>query len=108
MLSLISRSVSRLPRCNKGNSLLLFIFINNTIFYYKLGVRNASIATKTEEQVPAKSKTEKDLLHYRFIYPEFLPDPKIEFRNVIREKLERQDMLNHRNQIDIPEFYVGE
>lgn len=45
--------------------------------------------------------------NYRFIYPEFLPDPKLEWRNQVREKLERMDMLNRRKQIDIPEFYVG-
>lgn len=44
---------------------------------------------------------------YRFIYPEFLPDPKVEFRNAVRERLERMDMLNRRKHIDIPEFYVG-
>lgn len=44
---------------------------------------------------------------YRFVYPEFLPDPKLEWRNPIREKLERMDMLNRRKHIDIPEFYVG-
>lgn len=44
---------------------------------------------------------------YRFIYPEFLPDPKLEFRNHTREKLERMDMLSRRAHIDIPEFYVG-
>ncbi|XP_037954356.1 39S ribosomal protein L19, mitochondrial [Teleopsis dalmanni] len=44
---------------------------------------------------------------YRFVYPEFLPDPKIEWRNHVREKLERMDMVNRRTQIDIPEFYVG-
>lgn len=44
---------------------------------------------------------------YRFIYPEFLPDPKIEWRNSIREKLERIDMVDRRAHIDIPEFYVG-
>ncbi|XP_058453060.1 large ribosomal subunit protein bL19m [Malaya genurostris] len=44
---------------------------------------------------------------YRFIYQEFLPDPKIEWRNPIREKLERMDMLDRRSNIDIPEFYVG-
>ncbi|XP_026468853.1 LOW QUALITY PROTEIN: 39S ribosomal protein L19, mitochondrial-like [Ctenocephalides felis] len=44
---------------------------------------------------------------YRFIYPEFLPDPKIEWRNAVREKLERKDMLSRRAHIDIPEFYVG-
>lgn len=44
---------------------------------------------------------------YRFIYPEFLPDPRPEFRNAIRERLERKDMLARRSLIDIPEFYVG-
>ncbi len=44
---------------------------------------------------------------YRFIYPEFLPDPTPEFRNHIREKIERMDMINRRTHIDIPEFYVG-
>lgn len=34
--------------------------------------------------------------NYRFIYPEFLPDPKIEWRNITKEKLERIDMLNRR------------
>ncbi|EAT44311.1 AAEL004306-PA [Aedes aegypti] len=44
---------------------------------------------------------------YRFVYQEFLPDPKLEWRNPIREKLERMDMLDRRSNIDIPEFYVG-
>jgi len=43
----------------------------------------------------------------RFIYPEFLPDPKIEWRNSLRENLERMDMIQRRKHIDIPEFYVG-
>ncbi|CAH0596241.1 unnamed protein product [Chrysodeixis includens] len=43
----------------------------------------------------------------RFVYPEFLPDPNPNWRNSLREKLERADMLKRRNQIDIPEFYVG-
>ena len=34
--------------------------------------------------------------NYRFIYPEFLPDPKVEWRNVAKEKLERIDMVNRR------------
>lgn len=45
--------------------------------------------------------------NYRFLYPEFLPDPKVEWRNQVRERLERQDMLNRRKHIDLPEFYVG-
>ena len=44
---------------------------------------------------------------FRFIYPEFLPDPKVERRNKLREKLERMDMLQRRSAIDIPEFYTG-
>ncbi|CAH1112843.1 unnamed protein product [Psylliodes chrysocephalus] len=49
----------------------------------------------------------KDVLEYRHVYPEFLPDPNIEFRNTLREKLERNDMLARRSHINIPEFYVG-
>lgn len=46
-------------------------------------------------------------LEFRHVYPEFLPDPNPKWRNSLREKLERIDMLNRRNKIDIPEFYVG-
>lgn len=34
--------------------------------------------------------------NYRFVYPEFLPDPKMEHRHMIREKVERYDMLDRR------------
>lgn len=44
---------------------------------------------------------------YRFMYPEFLPDPDPKYRNALREKLERMDMLARRSHIAIPEFYVG-
>ncbi|CAG7734230.1 unnamed protein product [Allacma fusca] len=44
---------------------------------------------------------------FRFVYPEFLPDPRIDWRNRIREKLERVDMLKRRSVVEIPEFYVG-
>ncbi|XP_063832712.1 large ribosomal subunit protein bL19m [Ostrinia nubilalis] len=47
------------------------------------------------------------VLESRHIYPEFLPDPNPNWRNSLREKLERADMLKRRSQIDIPEFYVG-
>ncbi|XP_025409999.1 39S ribosomal protein L19, mitochondrial isoform X2 [Sipha flava] len=55
-------------------------------------------------------KSERKLVvpsNSRFIYPEFLPDPKMEWRNSLREKLERLDMIQRRKHIDIPEFYVG-
>ncbi|KAK0098450.1 hypothetical protein PV326_008213 [Microctonus aethiopoides] len=44
---------------------------------------------------------------YRYVYPEFLPDPSPAHRNSLREKLERMDMVARRTIIDIPEFYVG-
>jgi large subunit ribosomal protein L19 len=47
-------------------------------------------------------------LECRVVYPEFLPDPRVERRNSLREKLERIDMVNRRTNIDIPEFYTGE
>lgn len=31
----------------------------------------------------------------------------MEWRNPVREKLERLDMIDRRTQIEIPEFYVG-
>jgi large subunit ribosomal protein L19 len=44
---------------------------------------------------------------FRFMYPEFLPDPKMERRNKLKEKLERMDMLQRRSVVEIPEFYTG-
>lgn len=49
----------------------------------------------------------KNVSEMRHVYPEFLPDPKVEFRNMTRERLEREDMIARRVNIDIPEFYVG-
>lgn len=55
----------------------------------------------------ARDTLRKQILQFRHVYPEFLPDPQIEFRNSIRERLERADMVARRTQVDIPEFYVG-
>lgn len=46
-----------------------------------------NVAEKRESIIPS---------NYRFVYPEFLPDPDMTYRHPIREKLERQDMLNRR------------
>ncbi|KAJ9595120.1 hypothetical protein L9F63_013595 [Diploptera punctata] len=81
-----------------------------------LSSSSSSITPKLQSSLADESKEEKQSeiqtsvaipLECRFIYPEFLPDPKMEFRNNVREKLERMDMMNRRAQIDIPEFYVG-
>jgi len=58
----------------------------------------------------AKDQTDTEKLgrrDYRYIFPEFLPDPNPEFRNSVSEKLQRKDMLARRDLIEIPEFYVG-
>lgn len=66
----------------------------------------------TVEQLKTDEKVEKVRVQpvsnrLRYAYPEFLPDPTPKWRNIIREKLERADMIDRRTQIDIPEFYVG-
>lgn len=68
-----------------------------------------SSQAQTQSNSPSSPEHRKPVVpsEYRFVYPEFLPDPKLEWRNPIREKLERMDMLNRRKHIDIPEFYVG-
>ncbi|KAJ0172318.1 hypothetical protein K1T71_012291 [Dendrolimus kikuchii] len=67
------------------------------------------VTQQIEETKPkrATGRRAPKILEYRHAYPEFLPDPNPKWRNTLREKLERQDMLNRRKQIDIPEFYVG-
>ena len=77
--------------------------------------RSLSSVFRPEGLVSDETKEEKTVeghkhlvpLECRFVYPEFLPDPKLEHRNSLREKLERMDMLNRRAHIDIQEFYVG-
>lgn len=67
-------------------------------------------AEKEAENVQNLPRDRKKLIppiEYRHIYPEFVPDPDVSKRNSLRERLERQDMLQRRKQIDIPEFYVG-
>ncbi|XP_078048592.1 mitochondrial ribosomal protein L19 isoform X1 [Augochlora pura] len=65
---------------------------------------------KTKNYVKKKgdqSSSDKLDENYRNIYPEFLPDPEPIYRNNLREKLERLDMIARRSVISIPEFYVG-
>ncbi|CAG0878585.1 unnamed protein product, partial [Darwinula stevensoni] len=65
------------------------------------------VTTGNQSSKPTSLERKPSPAEYRFILPEFLPDPKVEWRNKIREKLERADMLKRRKIIDIPEFYVG-
>jgi large subunit ribosomal protein L19 len=69
--------------------------------------RAAPLQPAAAEEEDEKSHRVMVPQNYRFVYPEFLPDPNLEFRNFVREKLERSDMMRRRTQIDVPEFYVG-
>ncbi|XP_034253361.1 39S ribosomal protein L19, mitochondrial [Thrips palmi] len=60
-------------------------------------------------QVPSyeQGKVSRSGVELRFKYPEMFPEPHMIWRNPIKEKLERKDMLARRSRIYIPEFYVG-
>jgi len=67
-------------------------------------------STSSELSTPVLSEERKKTLRrrdYRFAYPEFLPDSEPKFRNHTRELLERRDMIARRENVMIPEFYVG-
>ncbi|XP_053974707.1 39S ribosomal protein L19, mitochondrial isoform X2 [Hylaeus volcanicus] len=72
-----------------------------------------ALILKTKSESDSKNETTQEsidsstLAKYRFSYPEFLPDPNPLYRNSVREKLERLDMLARRSVVSIPEFYVG-
>ncbi|PZC78023.1 hypothetical protein B5X24_HaOG202695 [Helicoverpa armigera] len=88
-------------------------------WFIRRDCRALSTLPEKAEEVDVKPKRERSStsrlrnssrnpnLALRHVYPEFLPDPNPKWRNSLREKLERIDMLKRRNQIDIPEFYVG-
>lgn len=72
--------------------------------HFHLGIRT-SPKQKTIYESPTKAEhldaAEKKRIvpipeNFREVYPEFLPDPKVEYRNAVREKIERMDMLNRR------------
>ena len=69
-----------------------------------------SVQTKAESSGIELSERVKTMIarrNYRFAFPEFLPDANPLYRNTTRERLERADMLKRRQQVEIPEFYVG-
>ncbi|EFO28397.1 ribosomal protein L19 [Loa loa] len=54
-----------------------------------------------------KIRLERHIPNFREVYPDFQPTSMYGRRNLLREELERKDMLERRLRIDIPEFYVG-
>ncbi|KAK6641327.1 hypothetical protein RUM44_013036 [Polyplax serrata] len=78
-------------------------FLNTSPRVNKFFCSSAGSAFEDNQENLATSDFEK----FRFKYQDFLPSPNVKFRNALREKLERRDMLRRRNIISIPEFYVG-
>jgi len=74
----------------------------------KCNKSKVTVAETDNHEIGSETNYEKlSRRDYRFIFPEFLPDPNINFRNSIAEKLQRKDLLARRSQVEIPEFYVG-
>ena len=64
-------------------------------------------SSKKAEVVSSRVKKVLERRKFRFAFPEFLPDPDPLFRNPLVEFLQRKDMLDRREKVNIPEFYVG-
>ena len=82
--------------------------VRNERATFRSNLRGFSAAVSSSEtespNKPEQNSTEKKLSRrdYRFIFPEFLPDPNPSFRNALAEKLQRKDLLSRRNQVEIP------
>ena len=81
--------------------------VRNERVTFRSILRGFSAAASSETESPNKpeqNSAEKKLSRrdYRFIFPEFLPDPNPSFRNALAEKLQRKDLLSRRNQVEIP------
>lgn len=88
--------------------IIKYIIINHDFVALRcISTNTITSQQRNAERKPSNPVKNVTLTEYRHIYPEFLPDPTFEFRNTIREKLERLDMVSRRQHIDIPEFYVG-
>ncbi|XP_076641614.1 mitochondrial ribosomal protein L19 [Halictus rubicundus] len=103
---------------------ILYRFLSHKIWQNVLRLQSpnqekrafSSIAQIVEHQTEPESNAQNETKqespstsheNHRYLYPEFLPDPNPLYRNSMREKLERFDMLARRSIINIPEFYVG-
>ena len=66
-----------------------------------------TVAETDNHEIGSETNYEKlSRRDYRFIFPEFLPDPNINFRNSIAEKLQRKDLLARRSQVEIPGTHI--
>uniref|UniRef100_A0A8R1HSM6 Large ribosomal subunit protein bL19m n=1 Tax=Caenorhabditis japonica TaxID=281687 RepID=A0A8R1HSM6_CAEJA len=67
-----------------------------------------TLSKRTACKTPVQKNAKKEFLpSFDKIYPDFLQTPVWNRRKSLKEEIERQDMLERRMNIDIPEFYVG-
>ncbi|XP_031774568.1 39S ribosomal protein L19, mitochondrial isoform X2 [Apis florea] len=93
--------------CDKIWQKLAFVKDKEFKVFSTLRQQKTQLEDNNSKMENNKSNDSLSFVNYRFIYPEFLPDPNPLYRNSMREKLERMDMLNRRSVLNIPEFYVG-
>ncbi|XP_014208596.1 39S ribosomal protein L19, mitochondrial [Copidosoma floridanum] len=103
----IARNIVNENRCLSSSSI-----ISENVMKLEESVQEHELDTfentkSSNDNNVSSTQDDRTLLNYRYAYPEFLPDPNMLHRNFLREKLERQDMLARRSNIEIPEFYVG-
>ena len=81
------------------------VSINSVAKFSSSKNNKSEVAVKKSETEEVQIETNDEKLSrrdYRFIFPEFLPDPNLKFRNPLAEKLQRKDLLARRNQVEIP------
>lgn len=69
--------------------------------------RKSRLSQTKEKESDSKAHLTVTPRDYKFIIPEFIPDPNWMLRDRIKEMLERKDMIHRRSVISIPEYYVG-
>lgn len=79
---------------------------SNTLSHQTVEIHRKSKLADTPEQ-DQKAPKEVAPREYKYVFPEFLPDPTWWKRDRITERLERREMMRRRAVIEIPEFYVG-
>lgn len=93
----------------KMNAILVHVSkrYSNTVSHTVIEKHRHSFLSNDNKQEKLFDMHTSEARDYRFIYPEFLPNPDLVRRDKLSERLERRDMLKRRTVITIPEFYVG-
>merc|ERR1712004_55412 len=91
---------------SQRNVALQSIRYSNTLANETLEQHRTSKVSNTREIRDERPSTSAPR-DYKYVMPEFLPEPNWHHRDRIREKLERRDMLRRRAVVELPEFYVG-